>query len=65
MLELLRGSDLESDNVERVFRLLGPLKENEDMGWLRNHVAQQIIHERSNKWELHVTAGSWLWCHGR
>lgn len=65
MLELLRGIDLGSDDVEQVFRLLGSLKENEDMGWLRDHVAQQFIHEVSNDWELHVMADNWLRCHGR
>ncbi|KAB1213281.1 hypothetical protein CJ030_MR5G009624 [Morella rubra] len=52
------------NNYSRGLRLLGPLKENEDMGWLKDHIARQFIHESSEKWELHVTVESWLQCHG-
>lgn len=53
MLELLKGADL------------GSLKENENMGWLRDHVARQLLHEVSDDWVLHVTENSWLRCHSR
>ncbi|KAB1213282.1 hypothetical protein CJ030_MR5G009623 [Morella rubra] len=42
MLELLSGPHLESGKVERVLRHLGPLKEKEDMVWLRATTIRQF-----------------------
>lgn len=65
MLELLKGSNLESNNVERVFKYLGPLKENENMVWIRSTTIRQFSHEWSDEWELNLKADGWLKCHGR
>lgn len=65
MLELLRGTDLGPKDLKWVCRHLGSMKKNEDMGWLRDHVVRQFLHEISDDWVLHVTADSWLRCHGK
>ncbi|KAB1222990.1 hypothetical protein CJ030_MR2G020041 [Morella rubra] len=48
MLELLNGPHLKSDDVDRVFRFLGPLKDNEDMMWVRMTTIQQLIKDARN-----------------
>ncbi|KAB1227985.1 hypothetical protein CJ030_MR1G022972 [Morella rubra] len=60
MLELLRGSDLKFEDMERVFKCLGPLKENENMLWLRDRTIQQFFHEWNDEYELIVRADGWL-----
>lgn len=45
ILELLNGSHLEFDDVEWVFKFLGPLKDNEDMMWIRQKTIQKFSHE--------------------
>lgn len=62
MLELLRGSKLKSDDLEWVFKLLGSLKENEDMVWLRDHIAWQFVCECGDSLG---TVCDWLGCHGK
>lgn len=51
--------------MKRVFRFLRPLKENENMAWLRDHTVRQFVHECSDEWELNVTADSWLRSHSK
>lgn len=63
MLELLNGSHWESDDVERVFRFLGPLKDNEDMMWIRQMTIQQLCCEWNDGSKLEVE--SWLRCHDK
>lgn len=65
MLELLRGSDLDFDDMERVFKCLGSLKENVNMLWLRDRTIQQFFHEWNDEYELNVRADGWLRCHDR
>lgn len=64
MLELLNGSHLEPDNVERIFRFLRPLKENEDMVWLRAMTIRQFGQAWNDGSELMVHADSWVGCNG-
>lgn len=64
MLELLSDPHLESDEVERVLRLLGPLKENENMLWLRATIIRQFDLAWNDGLELVVHEDGWLGRHG-
>ncbi|KAB1212840.1 hypothetical protein CJ030_MR5G010140 [Morella rubra] len=58
MLELLSSPHLESDDVARVFRFLGPLKDIKDMMWLRRTIIQQFDYEWNDGLEIEVEG--WL-----
>ncbi|KAB1223043.1 hypothetical protein CJ030_MR2G022354 [Morella rubra] len=64
ILELLNGSHLEFDDVEWVFKFLGPLKDNEDMMWIRQKTIRQFGREWNDEGKLEVSADDWLGFHG-
>lgn len=64
MLELLSDPRLESDYIARVSRFLRPLKQNEDMIWLRVTTIRQFSLAWTHGSELVEHADGRLGCHG-
>ncbi|KAB1209442.1 hypothetical protein CJ030_MR6G023773 [Morella rubra] len=64
MLKLLNGPHLEFDDVNRVLRFLGLLKNNEDMMWVKQMTIQQFGRKWNDGSELEVSVDGCLGYHG-